>query len=183
MKQKKQLNTAVKVTQGRNSIVYESIEVASEMTGLSVQTLKIRANKNSIPKDGIQVEWIDPSTKKSYAAKNSKRKGSKLELDVIHKLNEIGYNTVSSRSNSKNLDNMKIDVDDLDGRLPVYLQCKATQTTPSYFKIEEECPLKDKPFVVCWKKQDKDGGQSPGTIFLAPIEILYDYLTLKLKNA
>ena len=102
---------------------------------------------------------------------------------MIHKLNEIGYNTVSSRSNSKNLDNMKIDVDDLDGRLPVYLQCKATQTTPSYFKIEEECPLKDKPFVVCWKKQDKDGGQSPGTIFMAPIEMLYDYLTLKLKNA
>jgi len=36
------------------------------MTGLSVQTLKIRANKNSIPKDGIKVEWIDPHTKRSY---------------------------------------------------------------------------------------------------------------------
>ena len=153
------------------------------MTGLSEQTLKIRANKNSIPKDGIQVEWIDPSTKKHYTAKRSKSKGSKLELDVIHKLNEIGYNTVSSRSNSKNLDNMKIDVDDLDGRLPVYLQMKATQSTPSYFKIREECPLKDKDFVVVWKKQDKDGGQSPGTVFIAPIEMLYDYLTLKLKNA
>ena len=102
---------------------------------------------------------------------------------MIHNLNEIGYNTVSSRSNSKNLDNMKIDVDDLDGRLPVYLQMKATQSTPSYFKIREECPLKDKDFVVVWKKQDKDGGQSPGTVFIAPIEMLYDYLTLKLKNA
>ena len=38
---------------GGQSYVYESIEVASEMTGLSQQTLKIRANKNSIPKDGI----------------------------------------------------------------------------------------------------------------------------------
>lgn len=184
MRQKKELNTAVKITlKGGQSSVYESIEQASEMTGMSLQTLKIRANKNSIPKDGIQVEWIDPSTKKSYQAKRSKSKGSKFELDVIHKLNEIGYNTVSSRSNSKNLDNMKIDVDDLDGNLPCYLQMKATQTTPSYFKIAEECGLKDKPMVVCWKKQDKDGGQSPGTVFIAPIGILYDYLSLKLKNA
>jgi len=168
---------------GGQSYVYESIEVASEMTGLSQQTLKIRANKNSIPKDGIQVEWIDPHTKKHYTAKRSKQKGSQLELDVIHKLNEIGYNTVSSRSNSKNLDNAKVDVDDLIGNLPVYIQCKATQTTPSYFKIAEECPLKDKDFVVVWKKQDKDGGQSPGTVFIAPIDMLYDYLSLKLKNA
>lgn len=168
---------------GGQSYVYESIEVASEMTGLSQQTLKIRANKNSVPKDGIQVEWIDPHTKKHYTAKRSKQKGSQLELDVIHKLNEIGYNTVSSRSNSKNLDNAKVDVDDLIGNLPVYIQCKATQTTPSYFKIAEECPLKDKDFVVVWKKQDKDGGQSPGTVFIAPIDMLYDYLSLKLKNA
>ena len=182
MKQKS-LNTGVKITDKHgNSCVYDSLEKAVEMTGLSEQTLKIRANKNSIPKDGIQVEWIDPSTKKHYTAKRSKQKGSKLELDVIHKLNEIGYNTVSSRSNSKLLDNSKVDICDLDGRLPCYIQCKATQSTPSYFKIEEECPLKDKDFVVVWKKQDKDGGQSPGTIFMAPINILYDYLRLKLNE-
>lgn len=179
---KKQLNTAVKVTdKGGNSYVYDTIENASELTGLSVQTLKIRANKNTIPKDGIKVEWLDPSTKKHYTAKRSKQKGSQLELDVIHKLNELGYHTVSSRSNSKMLDNSKIDIDDLEGNLPIYIQCKATQTIPSYFKIEEECPLKDKPFTIVWKKQDKDGGNSPGTLFIAPIEIMYDYLKLKLK--
>ena len=151
------------------------------MTQMSVQTLKIRANKNSIPKDGIQVEWVDPKTKKHYTAKRSKQKGSNLELDVIHKLNEIGYNTVSSRSNSKLLDNSKVDVCDLDGRLPLYIQCKATISTPSYFKIEEECPLKDLPFTIIWKKQDKDGGQSPGTLAIIPVDILYDYLKLKLN--
>lgn len=182
MKQKN-LNTGVKITdKGGNTYVYDSIEKASEMTGMSLQTLKIRANKNSVPKDGVKVEWLDPKTKKHYTAKRSKQKGSQLELDVIHKLNEIGYNTVSSRSNSKMLDNSKVDVDDLDGNLPVYLQCKATQTTPSYFKILEECPLKDKDFVVIWKKQDKEGGQSPGTIFMAPINMLYEYLTLKLNK-
>lgn len=178
---KTQLNTGVKITdKGGNVYIYDTIEKASEMTTLSVQTLKIRANKNSIPKDGIQVEWLDPKTKKHYTAKRSKQKGSQLELDVIHKLNEIGYNTVSSRSNSKMLDNSKVDIDDLEGNLPCYIQCKATQTIPSYFKIEEDCPLKDKPFVVVWKKQDKEGGNSPGTLILAPIEMFYDYLKLKL---
>lgn len=149
---------------------------------MSVQTLKIRANKNSIPKDNIRVEWVDPKTKKHYTAKRSKQKGSKLELDVIHKLNEIGYNTVSSRSNSKRLDDAKVDIDDLDNNLPIYIQCKATQSTPSYFKISEECPLKDKPYTIIWKKQNKDGTNSPGTIFMAPVELLYDYLKLKLEH-
>lgn len=177
------MNTAVKITdKGGNTYVYDTIEKASELSGLSVQTLKIRANKNSVPKDGIKVEWLDPKTKKHYTAKRSKHKGSQLELDVIHKLNELGYHTVSSRSNSKMLDNSKVDIDDLDGNLPIYIQCKATQSTPSYFKIEEDCPLKDKPFTIIWKKQDKDGGNSPGTLFLAPIEIMYDYLKLKLNN-
>lgn len=36
------------------------------MTQMSVQTLKIRANKNSVPKDGIKVEWLDEHTKRSY---------------------------------------------------------------------------------------------------------------------
>ena len=176
------LNTGVKITdKGGNTFIYDTIEKAAEMTTLSVQTLKIRANKNSVPKDGIKVEWLDPKTKKHYTAKRSKQKGSQLELDVIHKLNELGYTTVSSRSNSKMLDNSKVDIDDLGGNLPVYIQCKATQTTPSYFKIEEECPLKDKPFVVIWKKQDKEGGNSPGTVFMAPLNLLYDYLELKNK--
>lgn len=152
------------------------------MTQMSVQTLKIRANKKSVPKDGIQVEWLDSKTKKHYTAKRSKQKGSKLELDVIHKLNEIGYNTVSSRSNSKLLDNSKVDIDDLDNNLAVYIQCKHTLATPPYFKIAEECPLKDKYFTVIWKKQDKDGGQSPGTVAIVPVDLLYDYLKLKLQN-
>jgi hypothetical protein len=152
------------------------------MTNLSEQTIKIRANKGSTGKDGTKCEWIDPSTKRHFQAKRSKQKGNALELDVIHRLNEIGYNTVSSRSNSKNLDNAKVDIDDLDGNLSTYIQCKATQSTPSYFKIREECPLKDKFFSVIWKKQDKEGGNSPGTVAIIPIEMFYDYLKLKLND-
>ena len=152
------------------------------MTGLSVQTLKIRANKNSIPKDGIKVEWVDPHTKKSYTSKRSKQKGNQLELDIVHKLNEIGYNTCSSRAQNKALDASKVDIYDIDGNLPVLIQAKCTQTLPSYFKIREECPIKDLPFTIVWKKQDKDGGVSPGTVFIAPVELLWEYLTLKLNK-
>jgi hypothetical protein len=167
---------------GGQSYVYESIEVASEMTGLSIQTLKIRANKNSIPKDGIQVEWIDEHTKKHYTAKRSKQKGSKLELDIIHKLNEIGYNTCSSRAQNKALDASKVDIYDIDGNLPILIQAKCTQTLPSYFKIREECPIKALPFTIIWKKQDKEGGQSPGTVAVIPVDVLWEYLTLKLNT-
>ena len=180
---KKQLNEAVTITdKAGNSCVYESLEQASQMTGLTVQALKIRANKNSIPKDGIKVEWVDISTKRHFMAKQNKRKGSSLELDVVHKLNDIGYNTCSSRSNSKVLDNAKVDICDLDNRLDCYIQCKATQSFPSYFKIREECPLKDKNFHLIWKKQDKEGGNSPGTVAVIPVEDYWEYLSLKLNK-
>lgn len=80
------------------------------------------------------------------------------------------------------LDNSKVDIDDLDGNLPILIQAKCTQQVPSYFKIKEECPIKDKPFTIVWKKQEKDGSNSPGTVAIIPIEVLYDYLTLKLNK-
>lgn len=179
----KQLNTAVKVTDKKgNSCIYESIEQASEMLQMSVQSLKIRANKNSVPKDGIRVEWIDVSTKRHFMAKRNKSKGNSLELEIVHKLNDIGYSTCSSRSNSKVLDNAKVDICDLDGNLDCYIQSKCTQSFPSYFKIREECPLKDKSFHLVWKKQEKDGSNSPGTVAVIPIEDYWEYLTLKLNN-
>lgn len=182
MAKKQNLNTAVKITDKTgNTTTYESIELASEATGLSVQALKLRANKNSVPKDKICVEWLDEHTKRSYTAKRSKQKGNKLELDIVHKLNELGYNTCSSRSQNKMLDASKVDIYDIDGNLPILIQAKATQSTPSYFKIKEECPLKDLPFTLVWKKQDKEGGNSPGTVAIIPIEVLWEYLALKLK--
>ena len=154
MKQKI-LNTSVKITdRGGNSSIYESIEQASEMTGLSLQTLKIRANKNSIPKDGIQVEWIDEHTKRSYKASQNKRKGNGYELKIIHELTDLGFEGLkSSRSESRNLDSAKIDIADTLGVLDFYGQCKRTKNTPNIESISESCPYKDKPFVIFWSKE------------------------------
>lgn len=152
---KKQLNTAVKVTdRSGNSCIYDTIEKASEMTGLSVQALKLRANKNSIPKDKIRVEWMDEHTKRSYKASQSKRKGNGYELKIIHELTDLGFEGLkSSRSESKNLDNAKIDIADTMGVLDCYIQCKRTKNTPNIESISDACPYKDKPLVIFWNKE------------------------------
>lgn len=176
---KQNLNTSVKVTDKKgNSIIYSTIEEAAEKSGLSIQALKLRANKNSIPKDGIQVEWMDEHTKRSYVAKRNKKKGCGLELNIVKDLKELGYDVCTSRAQSKNLDNNKVDICDMDGRLPVLIQAKCTQNTPNYFGIKSECPIKNLPFTIVWKKQESDGN-SPGTVAIIPYEVFLDYLKLK----
>ena len=64
----------------------------------------------------------------------------------------MGFNVVTSRSESKVMDDKKVDLIDKDGRLP-YLQLKRTIKTPDYFAIKKACPLNDKPFCVIWNKQ------------------------------
>lgn len=175
MKQKN-LNTAVKITdKGGNEYIYDSIEKAAELTNLSVQALKIRANKNSIPKDGIRVEWLDEHTKKSYKASQNKRKGNAYELKIIHELADLGFEGLrSSRSESRNLDNAKIDIADTLGVLDFYGQCKRTKNTPNIETISESCPYKDKPMVIFWSKEgDK---QSNNEYVLMPKSYFYKLL-------
>ena len=176
---KKQLNTSVKITdKSGNTYIYESIEQAAEMTTLSIQALKIRANKNSVPKDGIKVEWLDPHTKKSYKAKQSKRKGNSYELKIIHELTDLGFEGLkSSRSESRNLDNAKIDIADTLNQLPFYVQCKRTKNTPNIETITEECPIKDKPLIICWSKESDK--QQNNEYVLMPKELFYKLLVKK----
>ena len=173
---KKQLNTAVKITdKGGNSYIYESIEQAAQMTTLSVQALKMRANKNSIPKDGIRVEWMDEHTKRSMKASQSKRKGNGYELKIIHELTDLGFEGLrSSRSESRNLDNAKIDVADTLGVLDCYIQCKRTKNSPNIESISEACPLKDKPLVIFWSKES-DRQQNNEYVYM-PKEYFYKLL-------
>lgn len=146
------------------------------MSGLSEQTLKIRANKNSIPKDGIKVEWMDEHTKRSYKASQNKRKGNSYELKIIHELMDLGFKGLrSSRSESRNLDNAKIDIADTLGVLDFYGQCKRTKNTPNIEKISEECPYKDRPLVIFWSKESNK--QQNNEYVLLPKKYFYNLLT------
>lgn len=110
-------------------------------------------------------------------AKKSKAKGGSWELEVAHNLREIGYpNIVSTRSESKNLDNAKIDLVDPDGLLECNIQCKYTANMPNYFTIRDACPDKEKPFCIAWKKATNDGSNSPGAVVVMPISYFYELI-------
>ena len=158
-KQKKQLDYSVRITYPDGSMEeYASLELAAQESGLSEAAIKIRCNKSingsANKKDKIHCQWVNESTYRSCAAKKSKLKGNHFELDVIKELTGLGYKgLVSSRSQNRNLDNAKIDIAETEDKLPFYCQCKATANTPNIEAISDECPYKDRPLIVFWRKQ------------------------------
>lgn len=90
--------------------------------------------------------------KKRRNLKRSRARGIEYEQRIAKELRELGFDVCTSRSESKAMDDKKVDLIDKDGKLP-YLQLKRTIKTPDYFAIRKECPLKDKPFCVIWNKQ------------------------------
>jgi hypothetical protein len=114
------------------------------------------AKKTKIDPEVIEQELpLNPKKKRSGAY--SKNKGNRYELKIIKELTELGYDGLkSSRSESKSLDNDKIDIaqdKDAKNELPFYVQCKCTKNTPNVQEILEACPRKNKPLVVVWNKQ------------------------------
>lgn len=60
----------------------------------------------------------------------------------------MGFEVVTSRMESKAMDDAKIDLVDKKGNLNFHPQIKKTANTPDYFGIEAGCKYKDKPFVI-----------------------------------
>lgn len=179
---KKQTNTSVTATfKDGSTQTFETIEEAASITGLEINSIKSRANKpgsGSKSKDGITFIWADPAVRRSKTASKSKRKGNNFELEIVHKLREIGYEgCVSSRSQDKMADANKIDIVDMNGELPVNIQSKYTQNLPNYFDIRDACTDKSKPFCMIWKKAGKDGEDSRGTVAIIPVDYFYQLLT------
>ena len=115
------MNTSCKATfKNGTTKEFASIEEAAQETGLTIAAIKIRCNKSGCGgKDGTTFEWLDEHTKRSYQAKKSRSKGASWEREVINKLKEIGFSgCVTSRGESKKVDNNKIDIIDTEGKLP-----------------------------------------------------------------
>lgn len=160
------MNTSVTATfKDGTEQTFNTIEEAAENTGLTITSIKSRANKpgsGSKSKDGITFKWADEHTRRSKNAIKSRRKGHKYELDIIHELTDLGFKGLkSSRSESRNLDNAKIDIAETEDHLSCYIQCKATANTPNIEKISEECGYKDRPLAIFWKKQKSDNTRCP----------------------
>lgn len=130
-----------------------------------------------------QAEQLDLfKPKKKRSSSYSKTKGSAYERQIVNELKEItqDLDICTSRSDSKNLDNMKIDVSDPNNSLPCYFQLKKTQTTPSVKKINSEVGLTDKPLCIIWNIQEKKEGNvnitSAGEYAIIPKQFFYELL-------
>lgn len=155
---------------------FSSIEKASEKTGLSVASIKIRCNKpGASGKDKTTFEWVDDYTKRYYRARKSKTKGASWETDIVNELKRLGFiDACRAAGESKKLDAMKVDI---AGNIPVAIQAKNTQVLPNYFKIREECP-DSRPLCLLWKKAASAEGNSPGSVAVIPIDLFYTMLKL-----
>lgn len=177
-KSQKQLNTACKaIFKDGHSENFSSIEEASEKTGISIASIKIRANKPGTGgKDKTTFEWSDPKTAAHYRAKKSKNKGKDLEYEVVENLKKIGYSGVCrSAGESKKLDNNKVDIADTNNELEVAIQCKHYANFPNYFNISEECS-DPRDFVMIWKKSAEAGTISRGTLAVMDVGLFYKLL-------
>lgn len=93
---------------------------------------------------------VKEKPKKKRSGAYSKNKGSAYERKIVNELKEITGDTeiCTARSESKRLDDAKIDVADPNNVLDFYVQCKSTQTNPSVKKLNAEVGRKDKPLAI-----------------------------------
>lgn len=113
--------------------------------------------------------------KRKRSSSYSRNKGNAYERKIVSELNELGFNVGTSRNNSKQLDNNKIDIYDIDGTLPCDIQLKCTQNIPSYFNIREESTANPERFVIIWSKQEKREVNivSVGEVAILPKSLFY----------
>jgi hypothetical protein len=95
-----------------------------------------------------------------------------FEREIVHILNDMGFEVCRSASESKNLDNNKVDI---AGDCPFAIQAKNTQNLPNYFTIRENCP-DERPLALLWKKVGDVNSVSPGTLAIIPVEYFYKLL-------
>ena len=143
--------------------------------------------KKVLTHSGCPVCDQEKAKKKRQGGKYAKNKGNAYEGKLIKELTALGYEGLkSSRSQSKNLDDAKIDVAETLDHLPIYVQAKCTRNTPSYFKIVEECPFKDRPLCLFWNAQEvKDGDvnmSSKGEVVFVPKDFFYELLSAYKNN-
>lgn len=120
--------------------------------------------------------WVDDYTFRHYNAKKSRSKGNNYELRIIKELTELGFNgLVTSRSESRHLDDNKIDIVDTENVMDCYIQCKATANVPNISKINKEVGMKDKPLAIFWNKQNNSTVQEEFVVI--PKEYFYKLIT------
>lgn len=137
------------------------------------------AKKEKTPKNSEVKE------KKKRNLKRNRARGNAYECKIAKELRELGYpGIVTSRSESKAMDNAKVDLVDTENKLPINCQIKATIKYPNYLEIKKACPLKDKPFVLFWSviKPTESTFRSEGELVILEKSFFYKLLESYGKN-
>lgn len=71
---------------------------------------------------------------------NNRNRGNSYERLIVRELKELGYDVVTSRSESRNMDNKGIDI---FGDIPFHIQCKLSKDRPNYHDLITSPLLKD----------------------------------------
>lgn len=127
--------------------------------------------------------------KKKRSSGYSKQKGNTYERQIVNELKELtgNENICTARSESKKLDDMKIDISDPDNAIPCYIQTKKTQSLPAVKKINNEVGLKDKSLCIIWNAQEKKEGNinitSCGEYAIITKELFYTLLKSHLNES
>lgn len=85
---------------------------------------------------------------KKRTGKYCREKGHAYERKIAKELNELGFDVVTSRSESKSTDDNKVDLIDLSKNMPIQIQLKKTSNIPNYFKIRSESTVDPKSFCI-----------------------------------
>ena len=115
---------------------------------------------------------------KKRTGKYCREKGHAYERKIAKELNELGFNVVTSRSESKSTDDNKVDLIDLNKQLPIQIQLKKTSNIPNYFKIRSESTVDPTEFCIIWAKQESRETNmiTVGEIALIDKQMLYKLL-------
>jgi len=92
-------------------------------------------------------------------ANRNRTAGHNYERQIVNEFKEHGFLTaVTTRSESRNLDNLGIDVIDTDGNMPHDIQCKVSKGFTSK-QIREllDRGRESKPLVILHKHVEKSG--------------------------
>lgn len=110
--------------------------------------------------------------------KYCKEKGNAYERKIARELNELGFDVVTSRAESKNMDNNKVDLIDRSNKLPINIQTKKILKTPNYFSIRSESTVDPITFCIIWAKQEsgEKNMKTVGEIALIDKKMLYQLL-------
>ena len=98
----------------------------------------------------------------------NKQAGSKWELDIVHKLKEMGYEAVSSRQESRSADARGIDV---ITDYPYLIQAKCMVNQPNFHTLLTETDAE----VVFFRKTEKRGKRfyAVGEYAVIPLKEFY----------